>query len=229
MSRLAIVLLLCIFSVQVSAQTDANVPFSKPSRDYVMLQAGIDTWFNTDDTIKINGLSRSANVYVCYDFPIKNSNMSFALGAGIGSSNIFFNDQRVLLTDSSTEIIFRDTPTDSFSKFKLSTTYLEAPIELRYFSNKNNRNRGFKAAIGLKAGALINSHTKAKYKFNQKPIIIKEGTRRYVESLRMSGTIRIGFGNFSIYGQYGLNNLFRVGNGPEGIAPASIGICISGL
>lgn len=229
MSRLSIVFLFCFCALQVNAQDESNLPFSKPSRDYVMVQAGIDTWFNAPDSIKIDGLSRSANVYVCYDFPIKSSNMSFALGAGIGSSNIFFQDQRVLLTDASTEILFQNVPTDTFSKFKLSSTYLEAPLELRYFSNKRNRNKGFKAAIGMKAGALINSHTKAKYKLNQKPIVVKESTRRYLESLRMSGTIRLGYGNFSVYAQYGLNSLFRAGNGPEGVAPASIGICISGL
>jgi len=213
------------------AQETTTSPYSKPSRDYFMAQVGYDVLLNLPDSVNMGGLSRSANVYLCYDFPLKNRNMSFAIGAGIGSSNYFFKNQKVVISDTSTQILFQesfDTATNR-RKFKYSTTYLEAPIELRYFSNKNNRNKGFKAAIGMKAGALINTHTKDKYLYNNKPIISKVDTRRYIESLRMSGTVRIGWGNFSIYGQYALNNFFRAGNGPAGVVPASIGICLSGL
>lgn len=228
MLRKAIFTLLCFISLAAQAQNEADAAYSKPSRDYFMFQMGYDGWLNAPDSVSIGGVSRSMNMYLCYDFPIKASNFSFAAGVGIASSNIFFKDQEVIIGDTLTEIQFLG-DNDKYKRYKLSMNYVEAPLELRYFSNKQNRNKGFKAAIGLKVGALINAHTKGVREFNNKPIREKVSTRRYLETYRIGGTLRLGYGNFSVYGQYGLNNLFRVGNGPEGVVPFSIGICLSGL
>jgi hypothetical protein len=202
--------------------------FAAPSRDYVMLQAGLDGWSNLPDSIKTGGISRAFNAYLCYDFPITKSNFSFAVGLGVASSNIYFKNQSIILDDTSTTILFKPEVVD-YKKFKFNTTYLEAPFELRYFSNSANRNKGIKAAIGLKVGTLISAHTKSKRGINNKPVVEKVSTKRYVESYRYSATLRVGYGNFSVYGQYGLSNVFRVNNGPVNVRPYQIGICISGL
>lgn len=228
MLKKAIFTLLCFISLGAQAQNEAEAAYSKPSRDYFMFQVGYDGWLNAPDSANVGGPSRSLNLYLCYDFPIKTSNFSFAAGVGIASSNIYFKDRQVIIGDSLTEIQFVDDD-NKYKRFKLSMNYVEAPLELRYFSNKENRNKGFKAAIGMKVGALLNSHTKGVREFNNKPIRDKISTRRFIETYRIGGTLRVGYGNFSVYGQYGLNNLFRVNNGPEGIVPFSVGICISGL
>jgi hypothetical protein len=119
--------------------------------------------------------------------------------------------------------------TVDYKKYKMSTAYLEVPFELRFFANKENRNKGFKASIGLKVGALVSSHTKGKRTFNNKPVIEKVSTKRYLETVRYAGTLRLGYGNFSVYGQYSIGNLFKVNNGPENVRPYQIGICITGL
>ncbi len=77
-----------------------------PSRDYVMLQIGYDTWNAAPDSIAITGIGRAFNAYLCYDFPIQKSNFSFAAGLGIGTSNIYLKNQQVLLTDTSSYIQF---------------------------------------------------------------------------------------------------------------------------
>ena len=228
MLRKAIFTILCFVSLAATAQTVTDAAYSKPSRDYFMFQFAYDGWMGAPDSVNIGGLSRSVNVYLCYDFPIKSSNFSFAAGVGVASSNLFFKDQKVIVNDTNTQIQFLS-DNDELKRFKLSLNYIEAPLELRYFSNKLNRNKGFKMAIGMKVGALVNAHTKSVRDFNSKPIREKVSTRRFIETYRVGGTVRAGYGNFSIYGQYGLNRLFRVGNGPQEIVPFSIGICISGL
>lgn len=228
MLKKAIFTILCFISLGATAQSEADAAYSKPSKDYFMFQTGYDGWIGAPDSVNAGGLSRSLNIYLCYDFPIKTSNFSFAAGIGIASSNIAFSDQQVVIGDTNTQIQFLD-DTETYKRFKLSMNYVEAPLELRYFSNKLNRNKGFKAAIGMKVGALINSHTKGVRDFNEKPIREKVSTRRFIETYRVGGTLRLGYGNFSVYGQYGLNGLFRPGNGPQDIFPYSVGICISGL
>ncbi len=207
---------------------------AKPSRDYVMIQLTHERWRDVPDSVKTAGFGRGLNAYLCYDFPIKKSSFSFAAGVGIGSSNMYFADQRVVFADSSQtaalsgkQVRFVNSG-DQYDRFKLTTIYAEAPLELRYFSNPENRNRGFKAAAGLRVGTLLSAYTKGKREFDGNNIVDKQITKRYFENLRFAGTLRLGYGNFSVLGTYNLNSLFRETEGPQ-ITPYSIGLCISGL
>lgn len=230
--RLALLAFLLLPATAVMAQDtdDKNSAerVEKPSRDFVMLQFTYEGWANKPDSVNLGGISRGFNAYVCYDFPIKNSNFSFAAGVGIGTSNIYFDNQEVVFTDSAqTAVKFVDERKD-YKKFKLTTAYLEAPFELRYFGNKYNRNRGFKAALGLRAGTLVGAHTKGRRNVDGSKVIDKVNTRRFMENWRVAATARIGWGNITLMGTYNLNTLFKDGQGPE-ITPYSIGICLTGL
>lgn len=203
----------------------------KPSRDFLMFQLTYEGWNNTPDSVKTGGIGRGANIYLCYDFPIAKSHFSFAAGLGIGTSNIYFDDQRVIMNTANTAITFQDmttTEAESYKRVKLSTAYLEAPFELRYFANKINRNRGFKAAIGMRVGMLVGAHTKDKRSIGGVNIVEKVNTKRYIQTWRFAPTVRLGYGNFSVYGSYNLSQLFNAGQGPE-VFPYSVGICITGL
>jgi hypothetical protein len=228
-----IVLIAALFiALGVEAQTNSMTPkkssFSMPSRDYVMVQFGYENWTNIPDSIKIGGFGRAANIYLCNEFPIQKSNFSFAAGVGVATSHIFLKNQEIVLNDTVTAIQFKAESAD-YKKYKYASTYLEAPFELRYFENKENKNKGIKAAIGLKVGAVIAAHTKSKQTISNKPVVEKVSTKRYVEAYRYAATARIGYGNFSIYGQYVINNLFKVASGPENVKPFQIGVCITGL
>ncbi|HMN32511.1 MAG: outer membrane beta-barrel protein [Chitinophagaceae bacterium] len=225
---LGTIILIFIFSFSITAQTNSKTAYSTPSRDNVMLQIGYTNWSGAPDSIKIGGIGRAFGGYITYDFPISKSNFSFAAGLGAGISNIYLKDQVINRKDSSTQILF-EPETTNYKKYKLTNTYIEVPFELRYFSDKDDRNKGVKAALGLKVGALVSSYTKGKYVFNEKPIIDKISTKRYMETMHYAATARIGYGNFSLYGQYSIGGLFKTGNGPENVRPYQIGLCLSGL
>lgn len=193
-----------------------------------MIQFGYEGWSNTPDSIKTKGIGRFFNTYITYDFPIQQSNFSFAAGAGIGTSHIFFNDQQVILNDTLAYVQFVP-ETLSYKKYKLGTTYLEAPVEFRYFGNMKDRNKGIKIAFGLKIGMLVGSKTKGRREINNKPVVEKVSAKRYIDSYRYTLHGRIGYGNFTLYGGYNLNNLFKTNLGPENLKPFQIGLCISGL
>lgn len=235
---LAFFAVMALIAQTASAQTSTSktgkklvskANYSSPSRDYVMLQVGYENWLGAPDSVKIGGLGRAFNAYVCYDFPIQKSNYSFAAGVGIGNSNVYFSNQVLTLSDSGSQIRVLPESDPTYKKYKLATSYLEAPFEIRYFSNKENRNKGFKAAIGLRVGALVNAHTKGKYELYNKPVIDKISGRRYLETWRYATTLRLGYGNFSVYGSYQISNLFKAGAGPENIRPFQVGLCITGM
>jgi hypothetical protein len=223
-------------SFAASAQNITSDPpappseITKPSRDFVMLQFTYDSWTKVPDSVKIGGFGRGFNAYLCYDFPIQKSHFSFAAGIGIGTSNIYFQDQELRLTDTGTrgqQVSFVNESYD-YKKYKLTTAYLEAPFELRYFGNNNNRNKGFKMAIGMRAGALVGAHVKDSRTVDGDKVVEKINTKRYLDKWRFSATARIGWGNFSVFGAYNLNTLFKEGAGP-GVVPYSIGLCVTGL
>lgn len=233
---IGMLLLLVAMSPLLPAQEASNNTETKkvvkPSRDFVMLQLTYENWNGTPDNVNVGGLGRGFNAYLCYDFPISKSNFSFAAGIGVGTSNIYFKDQLAVMNTSSSSIIFQNVDTlasaDYYKKSKLATAYLEAPFELRYFGNKENRNKGFKAAIGMRVGLLVNAHSKNKNTLSGVSIVEKTNTKRYVQTWRFAPTFRIGWGNFSLYGSYNISALFNNGQGPE-VFPYSIGICVTGL
>ena len=239
MKKILLAAALAFFMIPAQAQeipanpkkknSEAMSSFSKPSRDFLMFQLNWNSLMNTPDSLKLKQAGRGVNVYLCYDFPFKNSNFSFAAGLGVGVYNYYFDKQVAVLNDTSSSIIFRNQASgESLKNPKLNATYLEAPFELRYFGNKYDRNKGFKAAIGMRIGTNVGAHSKYKHTVSGSNVIEKTNTRRYMENWNVAGTLRLGWGNFSAVGSYSLSPLFKEGKGPD-VTPYSIGICITGL
>jgi len=201
----------------------------KGSRDFVMLQFGYNTWLQKPDSIKTKTFGYMFNAYLCYDFPIKKSHLSFATGLGVSTSVIYLDKQVIESSDTGTlgaQAHFYDD--SKYKRYKFVTTYLQAPFELRYFGNNLNRNKGFKAAIGLQVGTLLGGHTKGTYAVEGTNVKDKVDTKRYLSSWNFAATARIGWGNFSIFGSYNLTNVYKENSGPT-LTPASAGITLTGL
>src|SRR5690606_11384366 len=111
-----------------------------------------------------------------------------------------------------------------YKRYKISSTFVEAPFELRYFGNKENRNMGFKAAIGMRVGTLLAVHTRGRYNVDGAKMVDKQSTKRFFETWRYAATLRLGWGNFTLMGAYNLGGVFKEGKGPD-VTPYSLGIC----
>ncbi len=213
-----------------------KIDLSNRSNDHFMFQYGFDNWSGTNDSISPKGFSRFFNAYVMLDKPFKtNPKFSVGLGLGIGSSNIFFDKTYVDVKSASSTLPFTNVDSlNHFKKFKLTTIFLEAPVELRYSSNPENANKAVKIALGVKVGTLLKAYTKGKTLENKSGgtinnYIEKESSKKFFNSTRLAATARIGYGIFGIYGAYQVTSLLKTGAGPDAIRPYSIGIYISGL
>ncbi len=240
--------LISIFSFAQTTDTAATtaskkflnkIDLSNRPNDHFLLQYGFDSWGSVPDSVDPSGFSRHFNVYIMVDKPFKDSrHMSIGFGIGIGSSNIFFDNKYVNLKSQTTALPFTNVSMSNenhYNKFKLTTVFAEIPVELRYAGNPVAPDRGFKAALGVKVGALINQHTKGKDAIDAtgqsiygNKYIIKENNKRFINGTRVAATARIGFGNISIDGSYQVTNFLKDGVGPD-IKPYSIGITLSGL
>jgi Outer membrane protein beta-barrel domain len=238
--------LLTVISVNAQVDTTAPAPATtKPARhnidlsnragDHFLIQVGYHGWANMPDSINTKGFSRSFNMYLMFDFPFKtNPQFSVALGAGLGTDNLYFDKMEVDVAGQTQTLRFRDvSDTNNYKKYKVATTYLEAPIELRFTANPANYNKSFKVAVGAKIGALLNVHNKGKNLLNSAGGTInsftkKESSKRYFNGNRLCVTGRIGYGSFSLFGSYQVNTFIKEGTGPEA-KPFTIGLTISGL
>lgn len=230
---LLVVLLTLGVSSITSAQNTVTVgekkTISKPSRDHFLIQLSHDRWSNAPDSINLRNSGRGLGLYLMYDFPIKNSNFSFGAGLGMRFSNIYFKRQSMILDSRTDRVLF--TAADSTTKGnKYVTNFLEVPLELRYFANKENRNRGFKFAIGAKVGytGLGGAFYKEKEAISGKYIGQVTKTNRFSQNWRLAPSARIGWGNFSVFAEYTVTPIFKTGLAPE-IRPFAAGIVISGL
>jgi hypothetical protein len=213
----------------------SKINLSNRPNDHFMLQIGYNGWANIPDTINTKGIPRSFNMYFMFDFPFKSDpRFSVGVGAGLATDNVYFNKMSVDITGkNSTTLSFKNlSDTNYFKKYKIMTTYLEAPVELRFAANPGNTNKSWKAAIGAKVGTLLAASTKGKNFISRSQgtisYIEKEKSKRYFNGTRLSVTGRISKGVFGIYGSYQVNQFIKEGFGPD-VRPFQIGISISGL
>ncbi len=248
MKKLLVVPFVLLAFTTAFAQKDSVTLHQKPPKkdwskvvlgdraaDHFMIQFGYDNWAATPDSIRTKGFSRSFNMYFMFDFPFKTDpRFSIGAGLGIGSSNIFFDKQAVLVAALNPTLAFPDqTGTNHFKKYKLVTTYFEAPLELRFAFDPEHYNSSWKIAVGAKVGALLSSYNKGKTKQNNadqtiNDYIEKESSKRYFNGTRLVATARVSYGVFGIFGQFQVSSLIKNGYGPP-VLPFSAGIMLSGL
>ncbi|HRF26048.1 MAG TPA: outer membrane beta-barrel protein [Ferruginibacter sp.] len=237
------VLLICLALVSCTAAfsqtTKDKKKFNIGNRagDHLMLQISSDNWIGTADSVKSNmkGFSRGLNLYFMLDRPFKgNPRISAALGLGVSTSHMFFERMAVDIAANTQTLPFYNLDTlNHYKKYKLSTAYLELPVELRFTSRPDLPNKSFKAAIGIKAGTMLSAHTKGKIFRDKNGNVIndaiqKTSSKRFFTNTRLTATARVGMGNFTLFGAYSFTNIFKDQVAPE-TRLLQVGITFSGL
>jgi hypothetical protein len=241
MRKVLLVVLAGILSTSLLAQTDSAAKRTvKPvagakGGDHFLIQVGSLSWSDKPDSIKTKGLSRTFNMYFLFDFPFKtNPKFSVAIGPGIATDNMFFDETNVGIAANTSSVVFDNvSDTNHFKKYKLTTAYLEAPVELRFTADPDNNKKSIKIAVGAKVGTLLTAVVKGKELQNSADRTInnytmKEKSKRFLNSNRLSLTGRVGYGPFSLFASYGITPVFKEGLGPQ-VKPLTIGLTISGL
>ncbi len=235
------------FSLITMAQSDTAGRPPKPvfkkidltgrPADHIMIQYGYDSWTNRPDSVRTGGFSRHFNIYFMLDKPFKvNPKYSFAFGAGLGYSNMFFENTRVDVKSNSTRLPFTAVDSvDHFKKYKVVNVYAEIPVELRYYSNPENPAKSWKAAFGMKVGTLLKTYTKGKNYVNKAgasiyapSYIAKESNKRFFSGTMLAVTGRVGYGFISLDAGYQFNGVLKEGAGAN-MNKFSIGLTVSGL
>jgi len=215
----------------------SKLDLSTRANDHFLMQYGVDAWPNVPDSVNTSGFSRHFNAYIMLDKPFQGSpHFSVGIGIGFGTSNIFFSNTYINLKSNTIRLPFTNvTSTDHFDKYKLATSYLEVPLELRYSGNPVQPDKGFKMALGVKGGFLLEAHTKGKNfvdssgrSLYDKNYVQKESDKKFINTTRFALTGRVGYGHISVDASYQVTEFLKPGAGPV-IHPIAIGLTLSGL
>ncbi|HPZ87936.1 MAG TPA: hypothetical protein PLQ32_07525 [Flavihumibacter sp.] len=217
----------------------SKVTLNNRANDHFVFQTGYEGWAGSTTGIRTKGIGRFLNIYFMLDMPFKSDpRFSVGIGAGIGSSNIYFDKMEPQIAGTTSTFVFNDmsdsaTFSSRFKKFKMTEAWAEVPVEFRWVKNPENSNKSWKAGLGIKVGTMLNAHTKGKNLQNNSgqtinAFTLKENSKRYFNTLRLAATARVGYGPFNLYAAYQINSLIKESAGPQ-VHPYSIGFQFSGL
>ncbi|HEV3326739.1 MAG TPA: outer membrane beta-barrel protein [Puia sp.] len=208
----------------------------KRPQDHFMFELAYDNWAGATDSMSIKGGNHSENFYFMYAWPFKSdARLSVAAGIGIGSSNIYFNQvQPQIANYNNFTLAF---PSEAggphFKRFKLTTNYLEIPVELRFALDPEHMDHSWKFSVGTKIGLLLSAYTKGKTLEDGSGRVLgnfteKESSKQFFNTFELTPVVRVSKGVFGVFGQIHVNSLIKASAGPA-VFPWSCGIVLSGL
>lgn len=112
----------------------------------------------------------------------------------------------------------------TFDKNKIRTTYVKVPLMLE-FNTSSDPSRTFHIAAGVVGGVRIGSITKQEYKIDDEKHKDRVKDDFNFSPLTLDAAVRIGYGNLTLFANYGLTPLFEDNKGPE-VYPVTVGISI---
>ncbi len=185
----------------------------------LLLDLGVNSWAKSPTDISLNGFqSKTVGLTYFYDFPIGDSKFTFTPGLGltfekfsvendftiVGSidANGVRTVNAVPLTDLTANVL-------EFGKSKIGINYFEIPLEIRYYTRKDDYRKGIRAAFGVKAGVMYSSFIKYRYEDSVGDRnMVKDRGDLGVSRFRYGIQARFGAGPFSLFGYYELSDKF---------------------
>jgi hypothetical protein len=224
MKKFTIILVLAIATLSSFSQ---EITESTRKKFSTVIDVFTDIYSNLPKGIETRTINQGMNFSGLYDYRLGKSNLSVAIGVGLGAHN-FYSNAFPVVNDSTgntkLERIKTLYPGTEYKKNKISYTYFDIPIEFRLRTKDE-----FRAAIGFKMGWLIDSHTKYKgddYLFETTDELgVKFRDVRNVETFRYGVTARAGWKFVNLTGFFSLTDIFKKGKGPD-VYPISVGISL---
>ncbi|MFI5135885.1 MAG: outer membrane beta-barrel protein [Chitinophagales bacterium] len=219
-------------SVHVVPEMPASSGLLHLQRTFVFIDITQNFWLNKPDSVTTKFISGGFNFNFSYEIHlVKNI---FSIAPGIAFSNMTVKNNSMIWYDemSNNPTAFTHLiPYDPslIKKSKISTDYLDIPIELRFRINPDERGKNFWIDPGFRFGFLISDFWK--YHFNngsggwQKAKVYQTYN---MNDFHYGISLRTGFYKFGVYAFYSLSDLFEKDKGTT-LSPFSIGITLTPL
>lgn len=207
----------------------------------LVIDLGLNSWSDLPTDLELNTFqSKTVNIIYYYDLPLGDRGFTITPGIGLGMERYTSDNNTTLISAvnnqnervvSVAELSDLFPTANAFDKSKIGLHYLDIPLELRYYTSKNNYSRGFRAALGVKGGILYSSFTKIRYEDRATDKrLVKDRQQLGFNRFRYGINARVGFGGFSFFTFYELSKKFEIA--PAGGADTrtiTFGISLTGF
>jgi hypothetical protein len=175
----------------------------------------LDLDYTRSFVCNVNPISHSFRLYKNY----------IALTTGLGFTfHRFMFDNNLNIANVNDQLYFIPS-TIGYKKNMLKASYLTVPLMLQFVTHKNE-NKAFHFAFGAVAGWRMGARTKQVWDNEGSTIrtVVKDSYE--MNPFRCNATVRVGYGKFNLFAEYGLTEIFRSGKGPQ-LSPFSAGITLT--
>jgi len=234
-----LICLILIFPVTVFAQDStyivpnvSNVPaVFQLQRNLLFIDITQNYWLNKPDDVTTKYISGGFNINLAYEIRmVKNI---FSIAPGIALSNMTVKNNCLVQYNpvgdddrGFTELAPYDP--DQMEKSKISTDYLDFPVEFRFRIKPDMRGKNFWIDPGFRFGFLISDFWKFHYLYGNDWQKAKIYQTNNIDKTHYGISLRTGYYKFGLYAFYSLSDLFEKNKGTE-LTPFSIGICLTPL
>ncbi|MFY9151756.1 MAG: outer membrane beta-barrel protein [Prolixibacteraceae bacterium] len=149
--------------------------------------------------------------------------LGLVTGLGLSLQSYRLNNSTTLTIDENRKVFPERLFFDSNQKSKLSSVYLEVPILIELQIPVGNEANRIYLSAGITGSKRLETHTKVKYRKNNKREKLKSPGSYSISDYKASGTIRIGYRFVNLFASYDLVPLFEDRRGPV-LYPFSFGI-----
>ena len=157
-------------------------------------------------------------------FPIFREYVGLTTGLGIQWNRFALkNNVDVMVSADSTYGV--ENTTVDYKKNVLRSTYLQIPLLLEITTNKDN-DKAWHISAGVVGGIRIGSSLKTKWEDAGKTNIDRVKSNYNLNPFEAHATAIVGYGDISLYVNYGLTQVFEKDKGPN-YAPVSAGILVN--
>ena len=197
-----------------------KVKFQEQNHDNFMVNLTIDNVVNnqSDSFYKSGTFNPNLGFYFLYDLPLGATGFSLAPGIGFTFSKVGL-DNSILSQDSmgttftsvKNNAFYKSNPNAKYESSSFYNSWIEVPVELRYQSKPINGRSAIQVAVGFRAGLRLAANSKTSYydTYLLREVDMKTSPYSDLASFRYGATFRIGYGAFSLFGYYGMNQLIK--------------------
>ncbi|MDQ3109008.1 MAG: PorT family protein [Bacteroidota bacterium] len=158
-----------------------------------------------------------------YNFHIYKNYINIVTGAGFEWTSYALKQNVSLATDVNMVTVVNETL--DFTKNKLRSTWVKAPLMLEFNTNKDE-DKSFHIAAGAEFGYnIFRNRLKQEYTMYGDEQERKTKDDFNLNPFRYSLIARVGFGKYTLFANYGLSEVFKKNQGPQ-VYPFSAGINI---
>lgn len=211
---------------------------NKPQSIWSAFELGINGWLNGSNGLNMDSvnsqfaLNYNKSVVVNINLferhaKIIGNNLYLTTGLGTEINNYRY-DQNIRMVANSNPLTLVNEDSVSYRKSKFTIGYLNVPLYLTFATNPIRGNNRIHISPGLTAGWRYTSYNKRKMDIDGDVSKNRIRDDFNLNPFRVNASLRVGYGDFVLFANYSLTDLFIKDKGPD-LIPFSVGVRLVGL